>query len=317
MEFVRSASSLKPQCKLGPRTQLNLISSVLDGNFIYGSDSETADKLRAFVDGQLKSTPVFRKYGLKDLLPLKLDNPDDGCIRATPDTYCFQAGDPRVNEQLVLSVTHILLMREHNRMAAELAALNPHWSDETTYQETRHIMAALIQQITYNEFLPMVLGKDIMAKFSLILERHGYFEGYDATADPSLPASFTAAAFRFGHSLLPSTVERWSTSHKYIGAQRLSQMLRQPYDLYKVIIILVTSITRDVIEYYVLYLGWLLRPVHRRTHEPSVARNGRLHVTGGDQSLVPGLGQELGIGSGRFEHAERSRPRHPLVQCLP
>ena len=233
MEFVRSASSLKPQCKLGPRTQLNLISSVLDGNFIYGSDSETADKLRAFVDGQLKSTPVFRKYGLKDLLPLKLDNPDDGCIRATPDTYCFQAGDPRVNEQLVLSVTHILLMREHNRMAAELAAINPHWSDETTYQETRHIMAALIQQITYNEFLPMVLGKDIMAKFSLILERHGYFEGYDATADPSLPASFTAAAFRFGHSLLPSTVERWSTSHKYIGAQRLSQMLRQPYDLYK------------------------------------------------------------------------------------
>ena len=233
MEFVRSASSLKPQCKLGARTHLNLISSVLDGNFIYGSDSETADKLRSFAGGQLKSTPVFRKYGLKDLLPLKLENPDDGCIRATPDTYCFMAGDPRVNEQLVLSVTHILLMREHNRIASELEAINPHWSDETIYQETRHIMAALIQQITYNEFLPMVLGKDYMAKFHLILERHGYSESYDPKVDPTLPASFTAAAFRFGHSLLPSTVERWSTNHKYIAAQRLSQMLRQPYDLYK------------------------------------------------------------------------------------
>lgn len=35
---------------------------------------------------------MFRQHGLKDLLPLKLENPDDGCIRATPDTYCFMAG---------------------------------------------------------------------------------------------------------------------------------------------------------------------------------------------------------------------------------
>jgi hypothetical protein len=94
-------------------------------------------------------------------------------------------------------------------------------------------MAALIQQITYNEFLPMVLGKDLMESNKLILERDGYWNGYDDKIDPSLPASFGAAAFRFGHSLLPSAVERWSTTHKYIGAQRLSQMLRQPYDLYK------------------------------------------------------------------------------------
>lgn len=124
-------------------------------------------------------------------------------------------------------------------------------------------MAALVQQITYNEFLPMVLGKELMTKHDLILEREGYWNGYDANVDPSVPASFVAAAFRFGHSLLPSTVERWSVNHKYIGnpsnpflskvslrsfemhrklmflfskriaAQRLSEMLRQPYDLYK------------------------------------------------------------------------------------
>ena len=43
-------------------------------------------------------------------------------------------GDPRVNEQLVLSVTHTLIMREHNRIAEELYAINPHWDDETIYQ---------------------------------------------------------------------------------------------------------------------------------------------------------------------------------------
>jgi len=233
MEFVRSASSLKPECKLGPRTQLNLITSVLDANWIYGTDKATSDSLRTHAGGRMVTTPVFRDYGLKDLLPRKLENPDDGCIRATPETFCFLAGDPRVNEQLVLSVTHILFMREHNRMADELAAINPHWTDERIFQEVRHIMAALVQQITYNEFLPMVLGKDLMAQYNLILNREGYFHGYNPKVDPSLPASFTAAAFRFGHSLLPATVERWSVSHKYIGAERLSKMLRQPYDLYK------------------------------------------------------------------------------------
>ena len=43
----------------------------------------------------------------------------------------------------------------------------------------------------------------------------------------------SSAAFRFGHSLLPSTIERWSKSHRYVGSQRLSEMLQQPYDLYK------------------------------------------------------------------------------------
>jgi len=36
--------------------------------------------------------PAFAEYGLKDLLPLKLDIPDEGCTRPNASMYCFEAG---------------------------------------------------------------------------------------------------------------------------------------------------------------------------------------------------------------------------------
>lgn len=45
-------------------------------------------------------------------------------------------GEIRVNEQLVLTCMHTLMAREHNRLAGELAKINPHWDDETLYQVT-------------------------------------------------------------------------------------------------------------------------------------------------------------------------------------
>lgn len=85
--------------------------------------------------------------------------------------YILFTGEIRVNEQLVLTCMHTLMAREHNRVAKGLAHVNPHWDDETLFQESRRIVIAQIQHITYNEFLPILLGKEVMEKFGLLLNK--------------------------------------------------------------------------------------------------------------------------------------------------
>lgn len=45
----------------------------------------------------------------------------------------------------------------------------------------------------------------------------GYWNGYDPEVNPNVIDAFSSAAFRMGHTLLPTAVERWSKAHKFIG----------------------------------------------------------------------------------------------------
>jgi len=112
---------------------------------------------------------------------------------------CQFAGDKRINENAGLASMHTVFMREHNRIARKLKSKNPHWSSDAVFDETRLIIAAIHQVITYNEYLPSLVGPLYMKRYGINLARSGYFYGYDASIDASVTNEFTTAAFRFGH----------------------------------------------------------------------------------------------------------------------
>ena len=53
----------------------------------------------------------------------------------------FIAGDSRANEHIALMSLHVLFIREHNRLAEEIAERNPDWNDEDIYQLARKLVA--------------------------------------------------------------------------------------------------------------------------------------------------------------------------------
>lgn len=120
---------------------------------------------------------------------------------------------------------HTVWMREHNRIAAILYQLNPHWNDEMIFQETRRIVIAELQHVTFNEFLPIVIGRKTMAKYGLDLVEHGYYQGYDTKVNAGIRVAFQAAAFRFGHSILPDVTERYNKFHEKLGKRKTMMKL--------------------------------------------------------------------------------------------
>jgi len=179
-----------------PRQQINSITAFIDGSQVYGSDATRAAALREFVGGRLRTSAG-------NLLPFNTDglsNANDSHLVA--DDQLFLAGDVRANENPELLALQTLFVREHNRLAAQAAVKNPTWTDEQLYQHARRIVIAELQQITYHEFLPAILGANTPA--SLALQGYG---GYRADVNPGIATEFSTAAFRLGHSMLGEDIQ--------------------------------------------------------------------------------------------------------------
>jgi len=231
IEFTRSSASFGDvACTLGPREQVNMQTAFLDGSHVYGVSVEENTKLRQGSGGLLR----VQSRNTGDLLPAsKQERPSD-CLDFRPETKCFVAGDDRINQNPALMSMQTLMVREHNRVARELARRNPTWLDEVLFQEARRVVIAQIQHITYNEYLPVLLGAETMKLFSLSpAEGSKKLHLYDPTFDPRVTNEYAASAGRFGHSMVRTDYSRLDSNYE---SSAKSFMLRNSYfranDLY-------------------------------------------------------------------------------------
>jgi hypothetical protein len=129
-----------------------------------------------------------------------------------PSSSLPAAGDVRAAEVPPLTAMHTLWVREHNRYADALHVANPRWTDDQIYDAARRWVGALIQQITFQEFLPAILGPDPLPAYA----------GYDSNVDPSVSALFSTAAFRVGHTLQSGSIQRLDANGQSLPGGPLS-----------------------------------------------------------------------------------------------
>ncbi|PIO62261.1 heme peroxidase, partial [Teladorsagia circumcincta] len=200
-QCIRFARALNGQRTIGERRQLNQISAYLDLSTVYGADECTARRVRSFENGTLRD---FLLHG--NVMPKskssKQQNPET--CRSSPEFPCFLVGERRSAITPGMLTLHTIFLREHNKIAGEMQERRPEWDDEKVFQETRRILIAIFQHITYNEYLPIVIGRQLYESKALRPLSTGYLPSEQA----SIRLEFNVAAFRFGHTTVRGDIPR-------------------------------------------------------------------------------------------------------------
>ena len=103
---------------------MNVHSAYIDGGAVYGSDLETATKLRTLSNGALKTN------NLGPTLPTRGEVGLEGGYQDI-----LMAGDPRATVQPGVTSLYSLFLNEHNRIAKNLLVVDSSLNDEDLYQK--------------------------------------------------------------------------------------------------------------------------------------------------------------------------------------
>lgn len=193
MTFHRSEFAVGTSVPGTPREQTTTITSFLDATNVYGTTTARNTWLREGTKGRLKTSPG-------NMLPIT----DDGAIDNAGDVgkHPFGAGDVRANENVALTTMHTIWMREHNWWANKIYKEKPSLTDDEIYEKARIMVESEVQAITFNEFLPLLLGDDAIPAYT----------AYDDGIDIKIANEFSAVAYRFGHSCVSDTIKRTTVS---------------------------------------------------------------------------------------------------------
>ncbi|KAJ3125618.1 hypothetical protein HK098_008346 [Nowakowskiella sp. JEL0407] len=170
----------------------------VDASMIYGINKAALDDRRdGYKFKMVKTTlasgaivefpPVYSDYNKAVEFTVKNSLSDPNPL--------FKLGNIGGNTSPSSQALHILFIREHNRRAEEIKKENPNLSDDEVFEQARAWIGALIQKITYTEYLPVILGDSLPV-----------YNGYNSSVDPTVDVFFASVSFRYGHSEIGPTI---------------------------------------------------------------------------------------------------------------
>lgn len=200
-----------------PREHINNITSYLDASNVYGSSQATTDVLR---DGAYMITnSQGGAAGVGDIEAVHGPGSADGLYIGNPGT-AHVMGDIRSDENIALTSIHEIWMKEHNYQVDRLKDLNLGLNDEELFQTARMIVEAEYQKVVYDEWLPELIGHSLPG-----------YAGYRSYVDASISNEFAGAAFRFGHTMLPTDFQRLAEDGTTTQQLGLFDAFFQPHKL--------------------------------------------------------------------------------------
>jgi|GEM_PF-677672 len=210
--------------------------SPFDGKLLVANDEYGTDGLpfESGADPTNTSGEILAPYNRADSANADPDpDPESSTEGRVPNDQEFISGDVRINEQSGLISIHTLFIREHNLIADKVAfhldsgdneALNDAYEafrdeyvpslgleeepselairGEFIYEASRAVVGAKNQVITYEEFLPLLVGNENAEDLAVIDED---------ILSPGISAEFSGAAYRLGHTLLSDQIRTVDT----------------------------------------------------------------------------------------------------------
>lgn len=117
-------------------------------------------------------------------------------------------GDPRNDENRIISQMQLGFLRFHNHVVDHLAGKGV--PEENLFEEARRTVTWHYQWIVVNDFLRAMVGApllaDILGKGRQVYRPEGCKHNAAYGGDPFIPIEFAAAAYRFGHSMVPQRI---------------------------------------------------------------------------------------------------------------
>lgn len=125
-------------------------------------------------------------------------------------------GDPRNDENRVISQLQLGIIRFHNEVVDHLYKLSGKPGKEQLaggelFEEARRVVTWHYQWVVVNDYLKAVAGekivRDILGNGRLLYRPEECKFGAHYGTDPFIPVEFSVAAYRYGHSMIPQRVQ--------------------------------------------------------------------------------------------------------------